>query len=181
MSIEAYVRRMDLTINANACMKLLLMQIMVMSSHSIQCPSKCHCSKTIFSCPSAGLTHIPKDIPSTVIEINLSNNPLLHINRSFFLKFPRLGTLFLNNVGLHGPIFLQDTLVNFGYSFNLIRIDDLKMKITGKLHSLKRLELQETKLNVKEIFPILPRGIKNLVLNGNRLKVALLEVPSQEN
>ena len=164
-----YVRTMGLTINENTSMKLLLMQIMVMSSHSIQCPSKCHCSKTIFSCPSAGLTHIPKDIPSTVIEINLSNNPLLHINRSFFLKFPRLGTLFLNNVGLHGPIVLPNSLVNFGYSFNLITIDALKIMLKGKLHSLKRLELQETKLNVKEIFPILPRGIKNLVLNGNRL------------
>ena len=168
-SIDAYVRGMGPTMNANAGMKLLLMLIMVISSHSIQCPSKCHCTTTIFNCPSAGLTQIPNDIPSTVVEINLSNNPLLHINRSLFLKFPRLGTLFLNNVGLHGPIFLPNSLVNFGYSFNFITIESLRMMLKGKLHSLKRLELQESKLNVKEIFPILPRGIKNLVLNGNKL------------
>ena len=168
-SIEAYVRVMDPTTDAIACIKLLLMLIIVMSSHSIQCPSKCQCSTTIFYCPSAELTQIPKDIPSTVVEINLSNNPLLHINRSYFLKFPRLGTLFLNNVGLHGPIFLPNSLVNFGYSFNFITIESLRMMLKGKSHSLKRLELQESKLNVKEIFPILPRGIKYLVLNGNKL------------
>ena len=171
-NIHKFVRIMDPAKSMSHCMKLILVLMImtiVMLSHSIQCPSKCKfCNAKMIKCPSAGLTQIPKDIPLTATDIDLSNNPLLPINRSYFLRFNQLQTLLLNNANLKGPVHLPISLTKFGYSFNQLATDSLKMMIS-KLHSLKNLELQRANLNIKDVFPILPRGIESLNVNGNNL------------
>ena len=142
--------------------------MMAMASHSIECLEKCKCYKEnrVIECRSAGLTHIPKDIPPNVEKIDLSNNPLLPIERSYFMKFKNLKTLFLNNASLKDPINLPTSLTYFDCSSNKITIDSLKIMLNN-LHSLTRFVMKWTNLHTKDILRILPRGIKYLKLNGN--------------
>ena len=160
---------MDSLKSMNHCTMLLLMLLMVVSSQSIDW-SKCNkWSAAIIDCHNASLTEIPKGIPLNVSIINLSNNPLRLVNRSYFLKFKKLTTLLLNNVSLSGPIFLPKSLRNFGYSFNLITIESLEMMLSN-LNSLERLELEWLNLTVTDIFSICRwKNIKYLLISGNRL------------
>ena len=165
------MRIMDPTTNTSNWIKFLFMLIMVImiSSHSIGCPKTCQqCNEKEIECRSAGLTGIPKDIPLTVERINLSDNPLFPIKRSYFLKFESLQKLFLSNCNLTGHIRLPKSLTWFDYSYNTITIDSLKIMLNNT-HSLKRFDMQWTNLNTKEILRILPRGIQKVVLNGNSL------------
>ena len=166
------MRIMDQTTNTSHWTKFLFMltMVIIISPLSIGCPKKCkQCNGKRIECPSAGLTEIPKDIPLTVEKINLSGNKLFPINRSYFLKFESLQTLFLSNCNLKGHILLPKSLTRFDYSYNKITIDSLKIMLNNT-HSLKRFEMEGTNLNAKEILRILPRGIQYLVLNGNSLK-----------
>ena len=169
MSIQTYQRMMVSKYNATLCIELILILIMATSSLSIECPPNCRCSPKTIDCRNTGLKEIPKNIPLTVTGIYLSENPLLPIQRSYFLKFSKLETLLLRSTGQKGSIFLPKSLLHFDFSKNLITVDSLKTMFKGQLHSLKTLILEGNNLNITEVFPILPNGIKYLHLSGNNL------------
>ena len=150
-------------------MALVLMLMMVTSSLSTECPPNCHCSPKIFDCRNTGLKEVPKGIPLTVTGIYLSDNPLLPIQRSYFLKFSKLETLLLRSTGQTGPVYLPKSLVHFDFSSNLINVDCLKTMFKIQLDSLKKLKMEGNNLDITKVFPILPKGIEYLHLSGNKL------------
>ena len=163
------LRKMDFTCSTNSYGELLILLLMLSSSLSMECPPKCHCSMTRVLCINAGLEEVPKGIPLSVTEINLSDNPQIHIDRDYFLIFPKLNALFLQNVSQSGPLYLPNSLRTFVFSYNLITVNSLDKMFKNKLHFLNILDLQRNNINLTEIFPILPKGIQFLKLSGNSL------------
>ena len=160
---------MDTVCTANAYKEILIVFLMLSSSLSMECPPKCHCSMTRVLCINAGLRGVPKGIPLSVTEINLSDNPQIHIDRDYFLPFTKLHTLVLKNVGQREPLYLPNSLVTFLFSNNLMTINSLAKMFRNRLNSLKRFEVQNNNINLTELFPCLPSGVEFLDLSGNTL------------
>ena len=160
---------MDSTGSIDTSREILILLLMVSSSLSMECPPKCHCSLNRVSCIDAGLKEVPIGIPLSVVEINLSDNPQIHIERDYFLIFPKLKALLLKNVNQSEPLYLPNSLITFAFSYNLITINSLEKMFRSRLHFLTTLDLQNNKLNLAEIFPILPKGLQFLKLSWNSL------------
>ena len=161
--------KMDFTCSRNSYGELLILLLKLLSSFSLECPPKCHCFGTKLNCIDAGLKEVPKGIPLSVTEINLSNNPQIHIDRDYFLNFTKLHTLVLKNVSQREPLYLPNSLIKLVLSNNLMTISSLAKMFRNRLNLLKRFEVQNNNINLTELFPCLPNGIEFLDLNGNTL------------
>ena len=167
--VKVIMRRVNFTQTTNSRLEFFLLLLMMLPSLSAECPPRCQCSLKRVYCRNAGLKEVPRGMPSAVIEINLSDNPLLPIEKDSFMHFPKLHSLILKNVSQKGPIHLPNSLTWFAFGKNLISIDILKEMFRSPLYSLRKLELQDNNLNLTGLFPILPKGIKELILSGNNL------------
>ena len=160
---------MESIASVNAYWEILIILFMISFSMSMECPPKCHCFETRVNCIDAGLKEVPKGIPLSVTEINLSNNPQIHIERDYFLPFTKLHTLVLKNVSQREPLYLPNSLIKLVLSNNLMTISSLAIMFRNRLNLLKRFEVQSNNINVTELFSCLPSGIEFLDLTRNTL------------
>ena len=148
---------------------LLVVLLIFFAPFSMECPSECHCYKHEINCRDADLKKVPKGIPLSATEINLSDNPQLHIERDYFLNFPKLHTLLLKNVSQREPLSLPNSLRTFVFGFNEIAVDSLEKMFRNRVHQLTRLDLERNYIDLTKVFKVLPKGIKHLQLSANML------------
>ena len=136
---------------------------------SFGCPKGCQCNNKSYKCIDNRLTEIPKDIPVTVVYIDLSHNKLRPIDENFFLRFYQLQTLLLDNCGQKGPIYLPSSLRVLEFSANQITENDMKKMLSKQFHSLESIKMRDNRMNVTGLFPLLPKGVVTLDIGGNVL------------
>ena len=145
---------------------------LVTASTSNSCPAACSCSQYVFTCAGKNLTKIPDGIPLSVRKIDLSNNPLIKIEKDAFLRFEHLYALVLKNCSQRDPIYLPKHLHDARFEHNRFTADALTQMLNRNQHSLKTLDLASNNLqplDVKRILRILPIKLKELHLSGNNI------------
>eukprot|EP00112_Aurelia_sp_Birch-Aquarium-sp1_P000894 Seg1087.5 transcript_id=Seg1087.5/GoldUCD/mRNA.D3Y31 product="Leucine-rich repeat-containing protein 15" protein_id=Seg1087.5/GoldUCD/D3Y31 len=141
-----------------------------------KCPKNCkcysalsngtctECNYTHINCYKAGLTEVPGEIPHSIFEIMLSNNPSLRFSHDAFLKFENLRSLKLDFNSLSDAFALPMTLkyINLrGNKFNMTAVQ----KIFKKKHKhLKTIFLGGDDTPFDQNFNIFPANINNLHL-----------------
>ena len=149
----------------------LVLSMLFMVAVTMECPPKCKCSFFAIRCRKAGLTEMPKDIPLSVMNIDLSYNPSIRIEKRSFIKFSHLAILLLTGCNQNDPLELPRSLRTLALAYNLFTNDVLKDIIWNKMPSLTTLILEGNKLNVTQIWPLLPKSIKHFDVSGNLLPV----------
>ncbi|KAF6777968.1 hypothetical protein AHF37_02283, partial [Paragonimus kellicotti] len=62
------------------------------------CSTVCECSSDrTANCQRRGLTSVPSDLPSELMELNLAHNELEYLNETSFKHYPNLRKLVLDN------------------------------------------------------------------------------------
>ena len=116
---------------------------------------------------------MPHNIPLNKTIIDLSRNPLLHIEHDYFLQFRNLVVLKLNNCGQTGPIYLPNTLRRVSLDNNYFTVDALKEMFFDKTRLLEHISLANNSLqhtDVQALLNLLPIRISQLCLYGNNLR-----------
>ena len=136
------------------------------------CPCECHCSTWVVKCINKGLKTIPEGIPLTARQIDLSNNPSMHIPRDYFLKFKHLFILILNNCGQNAPVLLPNTLRIVSLNDNKLTVDAIRMILSNTTNDLRKFSLTHNNLqpsDVQQVLRLLPATLKNINLSGNEM------------
>ena len=149
---------------------------------SSRCPKNCECSHAmsegtctecdyaVVKCDNAGLTEIPGDIPDSIVEISLINNPSLRFNHDAFLRFKNLRSLKLNFNLLSNAFVLPVTLkyLNLrGNKFNITAVHEMFKKTPQYLEVIY---LEGTDTAFDKNFNIFPANIKHLHLFHFKIK-----------
>ncbi|XP_048863366.1 leucine-rich repeats and immunoglobulin-like domains protein 3 [Brienomyrus brachyistius] len=134
------------------------------------CPSPCTCVGGLLDCSRLKLRKIRDDLPSWVVQLDLSHNKLQSVDGSLFAKLRHLNDLKLNNNEL-------DSVPDLGpYSENITHLNLANNRISKLLperlqpfRTLDTLDLSNN--NIAEVkatsFPELP--LKHLSLSNNRI------------
>lgn len=132
-------------------------------------------SNTSLDCSNLGLTAIPKDIPNTILALNLSFNEISQLDEDILKSVQQLEELDLSNnkiSNIHRNAFEN--------SLNLTKIDLKKNKISDlnaetflDLTMLDSLDLSHNPLNLQDSFLIAP-NLKNLFMDSCNLE----EIPN---
>ena len=134
------------------------------------CPSPCECAGWSVKCIGKGLQEIPTGIPSIARQIDLSKNPLSHLESEYFLQFKDLHILILNNCSLRGPIYLPSTVRDVNLENNFFTMEALQKMFSNKTKLLRHINLSNNQLRsseVREILKLLPSAINDINLSGN--------------
>ena len=160
---------MEILRDSQSLNRAIILLLLITSSMISGCPPKCKCSRYKYKCQHAGLKEVPKDIPLKVVSIDLSYNPFMHVRKDAFVHFSQLNTLKLNNCSLKDPFAFPRSLGRLELKNNLVNLEALKTMFNNQLLSLDTLYLNSNQLNLNEVFPILPKGIKELSVSENHL------------
>ena len=114
-----------------------------------QCPKKCSCTLTTWDCDNANLTAFPRNIPKTIMALNLFNNPgITSIPVGELHDFTRLRVVDLRNNSIThlspGTFRNCRTLSEILLSFN--RLQDIRPQAFQALPSLRILRLDHNNL-----------------------------------
>ena len=139
---------------------------------SAQCFTGCPRSHSKFiKCANKNLTAIPSWIPSDVLKLDLSHNPLRNIREDSFARFTNLKVLDLGHCSLNQHLKLPKSLRKINLKYNGISINNAAATFKGMSESqIVLINLNGNKLTLDGNLSIFPKSVQYLQLNYNILK-----------
>ena len=126
------------------------------------CPKRCFCVKATVKCTNLGLKSIPHGIPVSTIQLDLSNNQGLHLEKHSLVNFTRLQTLTLINCLMTNAFMLPRNLISVDLTLNRFTIETLKQLFTNAPKLLANIKVDNNDIVFQDGFSVFPNSIKTL-------------------
>ena len=149
---------------------MLFSVIAVLNISHAKCPARCTCLAEKVECVRKGLKTIPYGIPLSTIELDLSQNQGLKLEKLAFINFTQLQTLTLKNCSLRNAFILPRNLASIDVGKNTFTIEALKELFTNAPVSLTTILVNGNKINFENGFSIFPNTTKSLNVGENTVK-----------
>lgn len=164
---------MDDTMNrcSTKCATILYLLLLYNTLGSAACPKECECDGNSVKCTGKGLKAIPKGIPLSTRELDMSYNPLLKFPSNAFLKYKQLYKLSLKSCARKGAVLLPQSLTFIGLSMNSLSTDDVKTSFKNAPRFLREIDISDNGLNLELVLDFIPSWIQKLNVGMNSLKV----------
>eukprot|EP00794_Sanderia_malayensis_P000626 gene626-1291_t len=130
----------------------------------------CLKNEDFLDCNKAGLKEISGDIPLNVTSIDLSQNPLLQFQENYFLRFPNLMKLVLDDCNLKEPFSIPATLTDIRLKRNLFTTASFQAIIETNSSKLYHIEMSQNNLDLEYLLKFLPENITVVYADGNKLQ-----------
>ena len=152
------------------CIHLLLLSIMVsFNVVSSICPDKCICKGEKIKCTNLGLKSIPPGIPVSTLELDLSNNQGLTLEKHSLVNFTRLQTLTLKNCSITNTFILPRNLVFIDLTSNKFTIETLEELFTDAPKLLTEIKVDNNGIVFHDGFSVFPKSTKTLSVSWNNV------------
>lgn len=148
----------------------LFLVIALLNKAHTTCPRRCSCLEEKVECVRKGLKAIPYGIPLSTIELDLSQNQGLKLDKFAFINFTQLQTLNLKNCSLRHAFTLPRNLASIDVGQNRFTIKALKELFTNAPASLTTILVNENKIMFENGFSIFPSTTKSLDVGGNTVE-----------
>ena len=133
------------------------------------CPERCTCVKAMVSCTNLGLKSIPRGIPVSTVQLDLSNNQGLHLEKHSLVNFTRLQTLTLINCLMTNPFILPINLISVDLTLNRFTIETLKQLFANAPELLAEIKVDNNDIVFQDGFSVFPNSTKTLSVSWNRV------------
>ena len=131
------------------------------------CPGRCICNGKKIKCINLGLKSIPPGIPVSTIELDLSNNQGLTLEKHSLVNFTRLQTLTLKNCLMTNTFMLPRNLVFIDLTSNKFTIKTLEELFTYAPKSLTEIKVDKNGIVFHDGFSVFPKSTKTLSVSWN--------------
>ena len=154
----------------NSLMMIALVAGLLLCTHcfSIDCP---YSHSTVVKCVNRNLTSIPDSIPSNATLIDLSENPLLKLQKDSFARFSALKHLSLRYCNLNLPLELPNSLKIIDLEYNSFSVENVASMFRRKQEPrIISLHLEGNKLELDGNLSVFPKSVEHLWLDDNILQ-----------
>eukprot|EP00794_Sanderia_malayensis_P020582 gene20582-22608_t len=159
-------------------MKALLVLLLLLCNYiifpALSLPHGCRFKRggrSVLYCKGAGFKEIPANIPTKVVYIDLSENPLLRFRGNYFLQFSELRVLRLNGCQLKSSFMLPGSLTELEIKKNRLSIRALKEILKSNSSNLVFIDISHNELDLEHVLTFLPSNIKMFFASENKLPI----------
>ena len=164
---------MDLIENwTGRMMKIVVAAVAVHLLSCTECLSTgcSYSNSTVVRCVNRNLTTLPTWIPSNAISIDLSENPLLKLQKDSFAKFTVLTALSIRRCSLNQPLELPNSLSSIDLGYNSFSMENVAATFKSRPESyITSINLEENQLKLAGNLSVFPNSVEYLQLDGNIL------------
>ena len=159
---------------------LMLLNLLIYSTDQLQrqnatlCPAACLCKKNkTVECASKLLKTIPRNLPKSTVYLDLSNNEIIRIPETFFIKFVNLKHLNVRRCDIESHFIIPKKLMTIKIRHNKLSFKGFRLMFSNSSSFLRIIDAGNNKIVINTRGSLFEKAVslRNLDLSRNIMPI----------